>query len=379
MTQNSEGKPIISDTVDCDVTPVGKRRDGGTRYWCLTHKADATAKYGRPALHCRAAHIAPVSAAETMLLNIDEYPGGVALWGAVPPIYDTTRLPLERGIHVHARKTRNGVKDVDRTVRAVRLTGGGISPSLFLLSELEAIYYMVSKIICFEMRHVLCPYCGYSHLDKDWFSVHVHQRHLCDGCGKSFRDSIPGIGNPIRRVQRYFSNECGNPRKSSRYLNLAQRDFPGGIQIWGSNPAFVWTLEDAEEEGIHVHAFEVNGETRSLDDTYSEVVIDGICLDPVMVRTLMAQSALPHIENRIVSLTCIRCLKSEFSVGDDAFTPKAGRTCSMCGEKLKGAGRLRKAIANPIVGVLDGLGRDAPRTPQKHSSGLLIEAPSKWV
>ena len=164
MTQNSEGKPIISDTVDCDVTPVGKRRDGGTRYWCLTHKADATAKYGRPALHCRAAHIAPVSAAETMLLNIDEYPGGVALWGAVPPIYDTTRLPLERGIHVHARKTRNGVKDVDRTVRAVRLTGGGISPSLFLLSELEAIYYMVSKIFCFEMRHVLCPYCGYSHL-----------------------------------------------------------------------------------------------------------------------------------------------------------------------------------------------------------------------
>ena len=171
MTQNSEGEPISSDTVDCDVTPVGKRRDGGTRYWCLTHKADATAKYGRPALHCRAAHIAPVSAAETMLLNIDEYPGGVALWGAVPPIYDTTRLPLERGIHVHARKTRNGVKDVDRTVRAVRLKGGGISPSVVCLSELEAIYYMVSTIFGFEMRHVLCPYCGYSHLDKDWFSV----------------------------------------------------------------------------------------------------------------------------------------------------------------------------------------------------------------
>ena len=169
--------------MDCDVTPVGKRRDGGTRYWCLTHKADATAKYGRPALHCRAAHIAPVSAAETMLLNIDEYPGGAALWGAVPPIYDTTRLPLERGIHVHARKTRNGVKDVDRTVRAVRLTGGGISPSVVCLSELEAIYYIAAwaqQHLNPRCTHVCSPIllACFTWRDTDWFSVHVHEPHL---------------------------------------------------------------------------------------------------------------------------------------------------------------------------------------------------------
>ncbi len=379
MTQNSGRETIIGDKSYCNVTPVGKRRDGGTRYWCLTHKADATAKYGRPALHCRAAHIVPVSADETMLLNIDEYPGGVALWGAVAPIYDTTRLPLERGIHVHARKTRNGAKNIDKTVRSIRLMGGGISPSGVLLTEPEAIYYMVSTVFGFELRHVRCPHCGYSHLDKDWFSVHKHQRHLCAGCGKYFRDSVPGIGNPILRIQSYFSRECGKPRKSSRSIQLEQRDFPGGIQIWGSNPAFVWTSEDAEEEGIHVHAFEVDGETRALDDTYSEVVIDGKRLDSVMVRTLMAQKSLPHIEKRIVSLTCTRCRKSECSVGDDAFAPKAGHTCSMCGERLKGVGRLRKTVSNPIVSVLDELGRNAPRAPQQHSTGLLIEAPSKWV
>lgn len=379
MTQDSERRATIRETVDCAVTPVGKRRDGGTRYWCLTHKADATAKYGLPASRCRAAHIAPVSAAETMLLNVDEYPGGIALWGAMPPVYDTTRLPMERGIHVHARKTPTEEKVVDRTVRAVRLTGGEICPSGVLLSELEAIYYMVSTVFGFEMRHVLCPYCGCSHLDKDWFSVHVHQRHLCAGCGKYFRDSIPGIGNPIRRIQDNFSDRCRSPRKSSRSLNLAQRDYPGGIQIWGSNPAFVWTSENAEEEGVHVHAFDVDGETRLLDDTYSEVVIDGVSLDPVMVRTLMAQSALPHIKKRVVSLTCKRCLISKFNVGDDAFTPSAGRTCSICGEKLQGAGRLRKVISNPMVAILDELGRNAPRTPQVHLSGLLIEAPSNWV
>ena len=376
MTSELERGPNVANPGDCCVTAVGKRRDGGTRYWCLAHKADATAKYGRPSSRCRAAHIAPVSPDETMMLNMDEYPGGVALWGAVPPVYDSTRLPLERGIHVHARKDRTGIKYIDRTVRAVRLAGGRIPKSGVFLSEEDTIYYMVSTIFGFEMRHVVCAFCGYSHLDKDWFSVHMHRRHLCAGCGKYFRDSVPGIGNPIRQMQCDYNVKPGDAKESARSLNIWQKDFPGGIQIWGSNPAFVWSSENAEDEGIHIHAFDVDGETRLHDETYSEVVVDGISLDPVMVRTLMAQRALPHIESRFVSLTCNRCLTSEFSVGEEAFTPKVGRTCSMCNGKLQGGGKLRKVISNPLIEILDDLRRRAPRTPQKHSSGLLREAPS---
>src|ERR1700730_6494690 len=94
----------------CDIKPVGKRRDGGTRYWCLAHKADATAKYGRRAKVCRAAHLPPILPEEFLELDLDQYRGGVALWGAVPPIYDTTCLPLDFGIHVHARKDADGDK-----------------------------------------------------------------------------------------------------------------------------------------------------------------------------------------------------------------------------------------------------------------------------
>src|SRR5579862_6148402 len=78
----------------CDIVAVGKRRDGGTRYWCLLHKADATAKYGKPGKMCRAAHIPPIRPDEVLSLNVDAYKGGVALWGAVPAVYDTTRLPM---------------------------------------------------------------------------------------------------------------------------------------------------------------------------------------------------------------------------------------------------------------------------------------------
>ena len=217
----------------CLINPVGKRRDGGFRYWCSVHKADATAKYGQPSEHCRAAHISPASPEETLTLNMDEYPGGVALWGAVPPIYDTTRLPLSRGIHVHARKFGTSSKEIDLTVRAVHLQGGGIPEQGFYLSELDAIYYMVSSVFGLESRHIVCSHCGCSHLDKDWFSVHAHRRHLCAGCGKYFMDSVHGIGNPIRYLQCKYNFKRKKPRRAERTLSIEQSEFPGGIQIWG--------------------------------------------------------------------------------------------------------------------------------------------------
>ena len=103
----------------CEIVPVGKRRDGGTRYWCLMHKADATAKYGKPAAKCRYADVPLITEDETLVLDIGAYAGGVACWGAVPPVYDTTSLPLDRGIHVHARDKAAGKKQVDRTYRRV--------------------------------------------------------------------------------------------------------------------------------------------------------------------------------------------------------------------------------------------------------------------
>src|SRR5205814_10367231 len=78
----------------CNIVPVGKRRDGGTRYWCLAHRADATAKYGRPASQCRYAHVPPVQKGERCVLKLDDFAGGVAIWGAVPAIYDTTECAL---------------------------------------------------------------------------------------------------------------------------------------------------------------------------------------------------------------------------------------------------------------------------------------------
>jgi len=280
---------------------------------------------------------------------------------------------MDRGIHAHARTCLRGAKEIDRTFRAVRLFSSRLPGEGVPVSELDAIYYMVTSIFGYEMRHILCTYCGEPHLDRDWFSVHPHRRHLCAGCGRHFPDTCIGIGNPICGVRDACDVKTLHPRPSEKTVHIRQAEFPGGIQIWGSNPAFIWTSEVAEEEGIHVHAFREDGDEPELDETYSEVAVDGVNLDPAMVRTLMAQMTLPSLKNRVLSINCPACLGSHFSVGEFAFTPVATHTCAKCGNQFAAPGRLRKTIANPLPAVLARLAETAPRQPQKHDLGLMPE------
>jgi len=87
-------KPLLT---TCRIVAVERRRDGHFRYWCLEHKADATAKYGRRAARCRYADTPPISPSESVTIEPHEYGGGVAIWGAVPPIYDTTGIQWSAG------------------------------------------------------------------------------------------------------------------------------------------------------------------------------------------------------------------------------------------------------------------------------------------
>ena len=219
----------------CQVFAVGKRRDGGTRYWCLRHKADATAKYGKPAIACRAAHIPPIEAKDRLELNVDDYRGGIALWGAVPPVYDTTALPMDRGIHVHARAVIGGMKKIDRTFRAVQITGDRLPNEGIHVSEFDAIYFMVTSVFGYEMKYITCSYCDYPHLDRDWFSVHPHRRHLCAGCGRHFLDTEIAIGNPISRLRNICGIKMQTPnlsQKSSAFdRQTMQEGFRFGVRI----------------------------------------------------------------------------------------------------------------------------------------------------
>jgi len=360
----------------CDIVQVGKRRDGGFRYWCLVHHANATAKYGVSAERCVAASDLEVSKAETLVLDPPKHRGGIALWGAVPAIYDTTEQPIDRGIHVHTRDEKGGPKQIDSTYRSVRVNiqDNPLGENDVIVGELDAIYFMVSSVLEKPMKYVICTLCGFPHLDRDWFAVHKHRKHLCAGCGHQFADVEEGIGNPAMRLRDIFDAERKRELISAnRRCKIRQRDYVGGIQIWGSNPAIVWTAEKAEEEGIHVHAYrEIRG-PYSLDNTYSTVEIDGITLDPDMVRSYMAQSVLPHIAGRMVSHICPKCEDTHFDRGELAYTPHKEHHCEHCGHVFRSTGRVRLTISNPMVAIVERLAEQAPRKPRKHNLELRPE------
>jgi hypothetical protein len=210
-------------------------------------------------------------------------------------------------------------------------------------------------------------------LDKDWFSVHPHRRHLCAGCGKLFHDQVTGIGNPIMGVREACGFEEHKVAPAAETLDIKQSEYPGGIQIWGSNPAFLWTQPKHEEEGIHVHAY-LEGQTEpKVDETFREVTIDGIQLDPVMVRVLMAQNVMPSLKGRVRSMDCPNCGHPQFNAGEAAYVPAPTHTCSECGRQFPTAARTRNAVANPLPAILAELAKLAPRPPQQHQLDLLPE------
>jgi len=362
--------------MDCNIVEVGKRRDGGSRYWCLKHRANATAKYGVAAAECVAARDEPIPLEATLSLDPSAYPGGVALWGSVPAVYDTTSRPVDRGIHVHARSVAGGAKDIDLTYRKLRIPVAIdlLSSGWSEVDEIDAINYMVSGVFGFETIPVSCSRCGFAHLDRDWFAVHSHRRHQCHGCGMQFSDSARGVGNPLSGLRSLLERKPRGSVVAPRKAEINQKDFPGGLQIWGSNPAIVWTSDAKEEVGIHLHGFStLTEEMPALDDTYAEVIIDGMTLDAMQVRHYMAQSAMPHLEGRVVALNCSACGAPHFDTGDWAFTPHPRHDCDSCGSSFTARGQMKNTIGNPFVATRLALSARAPNPLRNDRLGLRPE------
>ncbi len=335
----------------CSIEHVGKQRNGRPRYWCKVHQASATGRYGARLDVCESAYLD--ECAENVLeLDASDFPGGIALWGAVGAVYDTTSLPPEAGIHVHARKASAGEKEIDATYDAVVVTyvRDLIDTGKATITGKVAVNYYVSRFLDRPIEHLFCTHCGEIHLDAGYFAVKPHRQHLCHACGRHFRVENRSVSNPIALIREKcgLPNEPPSPVRPDRPLNISQADFPGGIQIWASNPALIWTSEKPEEEGIHVHGFDADKKII-FDETYSSVIVDGVRLNEQHVKYFMAQSALDYLNNKIVSLSCPKCGMQHFDQGDLAFEPHAEHHCENCGEVFRSPGGRRLVVSNPFV------------------------------
>lgn len=333
--------------------------DGGTRarYWCLAHDSSATARFGGRMPRCEGAY-RTVADFRRFRLDPAEFAGGVALWGAVEPVYNTAVEPVERGIHVHARRRPGGAKELDRTFDAVELP---VRRDLFeresvLITADTAVAYYISRFLDRTIVGLFCPSCHTPHLDSDWYAVKPHRVHLCHGCNRMFREEARRVSNPLELVRHQLAlSPPKAPVRAKGFLDIRQADYPGGLQIWASNPALLWTSGRPEQEGIHVHGWTTPGGKPKLDGTFGQVTIDGIGLDERQLRVFMAQNALVYLRGKIRDLRCPACGEDAFDQGEAAFRPAAHRECGSCGHDYEVTGRRRRVVSNPFVGTVKAL------------------------
>ena len=191
----------------CAIVAVGKRRDGRTRYWCTAHKANATGKGGAPLRRCVRAREPALRPSEILTLDPSAFKGGIAVWGAVAPVYSTAAHDEpEIGVHVHARRRARQKKYIDMSCKMVRIRWPTKTAAAehIDISERDAIQFLIASVFHQRMTFIQCTHCKAPHLDEDWFSVHPHRKHLCLACGREFLQKTAGIGNPLVAVQSHF-------------------------------------------------------------------------------------------------------------------------------------------------------------------------------
>ncbi len=344
----------------CDIRAETKLRNGYLNWWCFTHFAPARGMGGIRLNRCEKAGYPEITEDQKIFINLEEFKGGVGVWGSLESVYDTKREVPEKGVHVHLRREVDQPKEVDKTFKEVyiKVPGTLFEEDRWLkIDEYIACAYTVSVLFNRKIKVISCKHCQRPHVDADWFAVHYHKKHFCTFCGRDFIDTEPSISNPILQLQSALNDKIAARKliAADRTLKVQQREYPGGIQIWASNPAIIWTAERPEELGIHVHLFKEKKGTPDSDDTYGIVEIDGINLDATMVRIYMVQKSFSFLNRYIISLNCPNCLLDHFDQDENAFKPHKNHICEHCGHTFQDKTRYMGVVSNPIFAKIEKL------------------------
>lgn len=284
-----------------------------------------------------------------LVLDPNAFPGGIAIWGGVPPIVCTTpHYVNELGIHVHARKRRGAEKDIDQSFDSVVFLGPD-SNAPVSIDETAAVGFMIAQVLGVQMVDLECIECGHLIFEGRGAACYPKTTHRCQNCEAESYTRSPVVANPLIRLRKRYSSNVDPPViRVNRKFDKVPKDFPGGLQIWGSNQAIVWTAQRSEEEGLHIHWYDENGGIID-DDTYGSVCISGKDLDVTAARLWMAQKEVPELLPHVGRVNCSRCGAPICSKDVAARRPSVSHLCSICRHTTYTE---QAILANPIPSIL---------------------------
>lgn len=323
----------------CKIEAEVKLRNGHPNWWCRTHGMKASGPGGAPLSQCPGAWLDPIP--EDQILDLDASTGELAIWGAIEPAISIGRVDPEPGkVHVHHRTSAQASKDIDESYELVRVHNGSLE---LLIEGMAAVAISVSELAQREVTPLTCPHCGEVHIDEQKFATFAHTKHLCNSCGRHFREKDPTISNPLADANKQLGLPTPfAPERPDRPLNMASRDFQG-IAMWPSNSAIVNTMSRPEELGIHVHAWAQDG-AWVIDETFSSVDVDGFTIPEEQLRLLAVQRELAH-GAPIVALDCQSCGAALVTPSDTWLEPTTQHPCT-CGATTR---TRRRSFVNPLI------------------------------
>jgi hypothetical protein len=286
----------------CDFVNAGKFRHGPDRWWCRTHqtywgtKADQQSFEKSGLMRCANHEQAMNYVVDPLIVNVNEH-ASIGIWCSLPPAITSHPVPPRAPrIHVHVRQDADGPKTIDRDFAAISLI---YSKDLELFHNDEITRVDVTPPAAFdfmraleeerEMTCIACGKCGFPHLDLGDFARKAHRKHFCGNCGWDSTWSQGAIvSTPLKPLHDQMAKNL-QFEKPNRTLNLDK--YPGcTYMVWASTPAILWTADRPQESGIHVHVND--GAKRVVDDTFAEVVLEGIPLDRGALLTAMIEKTI---------------------------------------------------------------------------------------
>ncbi len=330
--------------MDCNFVPAGRTRGGRQLFYCEVHGYYTT----DPSRPCPGSVIDRYSKGlQEVDVDIVDYPGGIGVWGALPPVVDTTRdASIVFGVHLHARREPGGEKEIDATFRRVRVFYDGR-----LVADIDAdtaVNYTLSVVAGLSPGVVRCSHCGALHTDKGALAVRPHRVHLCHRCKRRFRAEGRGVGSRLALLRellpRFYEGRRRVVPGRSIEVDLGRDE----VRLWAANPAILWTAPRPEEEGVHVHLY--RGGVKVVDETFGRVVVNGRVVDPEAARVLMAQRAysiiVEDVGGRLSGVVCPRCGEPVLYRGELAFRPATRLVCPRCGHSFRVG---RAVIPQPLA------------------------------
>lgn len=289
----------------CDIVQCGKFRNGAQRWWCRTHqvhwgvKADLQqAMVGGESIRCSNATQPMHYTKNPLIINPNDYEGGIGIWAALPTAINTSNEPDVDGValHVHARPLSKGKKVIDANYPAVVVTTGDSLPLFdnalikrIVIAPPSALAYLEALIHKLPLGTLYCHSCQHPHLDLGDFAKNPHRKHFCGNCGVDSnwsKDSI--VSTPLHELSQKFSKNSEFV-ESDRTLDL--RNYQEcKVKIWASTPAIIWSSHLPQEKGIHIHVYQ--GEKKIVDDTFKQVTwFDGSFLEREKLLVTMLSKA----------------------------------------------------------------------------------------